>query len=36
MDALIGQWPEANVYNSVSLDFNTYVSVEKATNDAWI
>ena len=34
MDALIYQWPEANVYNPVGTGFNTYISVNEATEDA--
>ncbi len=35
-DALIGQWPEANVCDPVGIDFDTYVCVEEAMNDARI
>ena len=34
VDALICQWPEANVRASVSVDFNTYISVDEAVKDA--
>ncbi|KAI4225246.1 MAG: hypothetical protein L6R40_008378, partial [Gallowayella cf. fulva] len=34
VDALIYQWPEANVCNPVGTGFNTYISVNEATEDA--
>lgn len=34
VDALICQWPEASVRDPVGGDFNTYISVSEATEDA--
>ncbi len=35
-DALICQWPEANVCDPVDIEFNTYISVNEATKAAMI
>lgn len=36
VDSLICQWPNLNVCDPVGVDFNTYISVDEATEDARI
>ena len=34
VEAIISQWPEANICNPIGSDFDTYISVDAATEDA--
>ncbi len=36
VDALVCQWPKSYIYDPVGIDFNTYISVQEATEDARI